>query len=67
MKLDFASKHLKFDDSNNKICATILCEENLKNQIIHYIITPSAMKVNVKNINDVAVLQNSVLDTKESL
>ena len=67
MKLDFASKHLKFDDSNNKICATILCEENLKNQIIHYIITPSAMKVNVKNINDVAVLQNSVLDPKESL
>lgn len=67
MKLDPVSKHLKFDNSNNTICTTILCEENIKNQIIHYITTPSATKVNMKNINPVSILQGDVLDPNESL
>ena len=66
MKWDPSQKVLTFDNSNNYICANILCEENLKNQIIHYIINPSAMKVNMKNINPSTVFSGRI-NPNESL
>ena len=36
---------------NNVIAATIMCAENLKNSIIHYVVSTSAFKVGMKNVN----------------
>ena len=66
MKWDPSQKVLAFDNSNNYICTNILCEENLKNQIIHYIVNPSAMKVNMQNINPSTAFSGKI-DPNESL
>ena len=62
LEYDPKSKSFKTSEKNGYISAIIMCEENLKDKIIHYVVSTSAFKVGMKNVNasDVFSLNSTV-------
>lgn len=65
MKRDGKSGRLIYNDANNKISYNVMCHQDLKNSIIHYVVNASAFKVGMKNLNHATVFSKK--DTTEKL
>lgn len=63
MQKDEDSGKLVWSDVNNKLCANIICNEDLKQNMIAYAVNKSAIKVGARNIN----LRSSWTDNSDLL
>ena len=63
-EMSLVDGNLKYTEKGNHIVADIICDEDLKDNFIAYVVNKSAVKVGVENLNDKSAWYNNTpLDT----